>query len=209
MLPHLVRAQPALDTIKLCLREKPYPFFKFDNRNSFIENSRAKILGIKAGICYGHRLQFGIGYNQLYPPTTNFDNQHHFINNYGQKDSVTEKLKLFYVSLDVEYSFFQTKHWQISMPLQIGLGDSYYKYTIGKESTKLGENFNFVYEPAVSVEYKPIKWVGIGADIGYRFMITQEQKLNQKFTSPIYAFNLLIYYSEILKYFFPKSKFLL
>jgi hypothetical protein len=68
------------------------------------------------------------------------------------------------------------------------------------------ENWNFIYEPAVSVEYKFLRWFGVGADIGYRFMITSDRKINQKFNSPIYAFKFLIYYNEIFKSIFPDSK---
>ena len=191
--------------MKYCLTQKPHLFFKFDNRNSFIENSRAKILGVVAGISYGNRLLFGIGYNQLYPPATNFDTRHYYTNKYGMKDSATQKLKLFYVSAAVEYAFYQTEHWQFSMPLQIGAGNTWYTYTIDGENKKEGKTFNFVYEPSVSVEYKPVKWVGVGAGIGYRFMITPSRRLNQKFTSPIYAFKLLIYYTDIFRYFFPNA----
>ncbi len=201
-----LKAQPTLDTIKYCLTQKPHLFLKFDNRNSFIENSRAKIFGVVMGINYGNRLYFGIGYNQLYPPTTNFDEKFYFVNHYGKKDSVIEKLKLFYISVEAEYVFYQTKDWQLSMPLQIGIGDTYYKYTMEGVKTRADEKLSFVYEPAVSIEYKPFKWAGVGADLGYRFMIAQNRKLNQKFTSPIYAFKILIYYSEIYNYFFRKVK---
>ncbi len=201
-----LKSQPTLDTIQYCLTQKPKLFFKFDNRDSFIEHSRARIFGIVAGVNYGKRVMIGLGYNQLYPPTTNFDEKRYYINQYGRKDSVIEHLKLYYISLSAEYIFYQTKHWELSLPLQIGVGDTYFKYSIDGVSRRVGENLNFVYEPAVSIQYKPIKWVGIGADMGYRFMVTSQRKLNQKFTSPIYAFKLLIYYSEIYKYFFPKSK---
>jgi len=46
--------------------------------------------------------------------------------------------------------------------------------------------------------------LGIGADTGFRFMITNYNNVNQKFNSPTYAFKLLIYYNEIYK--LAKSK---
>jgi len=51
-----------------------------------------------------------------------------------------------------------------------------------------------------------VKWVGVGADVGFRFMLTESKALNNKFNSPTYAFKLLIYYSEIFKSLFPNSK---
>jgi hypothetical protein len=200
------KAQPTLDTIRYCLQQKPQPFIKFDGRNSFIENSRAKIFGVKAGVSFGKRLHFGLGYNQLIPPTSSFDKIVYFPDSYGSMFPVIKRLRMYYLSVHAEYVFYQTKHWELSMPLQLGIGKSYYTYSIFGSKQRSDEAFNFIYEPAVSIEYKIVKWFGVGADVGYRFMLTSDKQLNTNFTSPTYAFKLLIYYSEIFKSLFPKSK---
>jgi len=201
-----LKSQPTLDTIKYSLTQAPHLFFKFDSRYSFIDNSSAKMLGVKVGLNYGNRLNLGIGYNQLSPKTTGFDETVYYMNQAGRIESTTKELKLFYISVDVEYIFYTPKHWQLSMPLKIGVGDNYYKYTIQGVDKRVEESLNFVYEPTISIEYKPIRFIGVGADVGYRFMVNEHRKLNQKFTSYIIGFKFLIYYSEIYKYFFPKSK---
>lgn len=202
-----LKAQPTLDTIKWCFQQKPHLFAKLDTRNSFVENSRAKIFGIKTGLNFGKRLHVGVGYNQLYPPAKDFDRQYYFSSTItSEKDSVPARLRMYYFSAHIEYIFYQTKHWELSIPLQIGLGKTYYIYTISNKKGRTQENLNFIYEPAVSVEYKFVKWLGVGADVGFRFMLTSDRKINQKFNSPTYAFKLLIYYNEIFKSIFPKSK---
>ncbi|MFL5764957.1 MAG: hypothetical protein ACJ77K_13520 [Bacteroidia bacterium] len=199
-------AQPAMDTMRMSLQKKPHLFGKFDSRNSFIDGSRAKIFGIKAGLNYGNRLYFGVGYNQLSPPAKDFDKEIDVVNAAGQSEKTTAMLRLFYISLHAEYVFYQTKKWQLSMPLQFGVGQIYYKYNYLGKRKVMEQDLNFVYEPAVSVEYKFVKWAGVGADIGYRFMLTDYERLNRKFNSPTYAFKFLIYYNEIVKSLFPKSK---
>jgi hypothetical protein len=201
-----VRAQPTLDTIKGCLKQKPQLFAKLDGRNSFIENSRAKIFGLKLGISYGKRVHFGLGYNQLYPPASAFDKTTYYADSWGSLYPVISHLHMYYISACAEYAFYQTKHWELSMPLQFGIGKSYYTYLLGGKTNKADENFNFIYEPAVAIEYKFVKWFGIGADVGYRFMITSDKHLNKSFTSPTYSFKFMIYYTEIFKSLFPKSK---
>lgn len=199
-------AQPTLDTIRQCLQKKPHLFGKFDSRNSFIENSRAKIFGLKTGLNFGNRLYFGIGYNQLNPPSKDFDKEIYIVNGNNQLEKVTAMLRLFYISIHAEYVFYESKHWQLSMPLQLGAGQTYYKYNqLGKRKV-IDKDYNFIYEPAVSIEYKFVKWAGVGMDIGYRFMLTDYERLNKKFTSPTYAFKFLLYYNEIVKSVFPKSK---
>ena len=92
------------------------------------------------------------------------------------------------------------------MPLQFGVGQTYYKYNQFGKRKVIDKDLNFIYEPAISVEYKFVKWAGIGVDVGYRFMLTSYKNLNQKFTAPTYAFKFLLYYNEIVKSVFPNSK---
>mgnify|MGYP000092791163 CR=1 FL=1 len=192
--------------MRMCLEKKPHLFGKFDTRNSFIDNSRAKIFGLKTGIIYNKRLAFGIGYNQLNPPSSDFDKIIYIVNSNGELERTAAVLRLAYMSVHAEYVFYQTKHWELSMPLQFGIGQSYYKYNQFGKRKVIEKDYNFIYEPAISVEYKFAKWAGVGVDVGYRFMATSYKKLNRKFTSPTYAFKFLIYYNEIVKSVFPKSK---
>ncbi len=196
-----IKAQPALDTINACLKETPQLFGKLDSHNSFISNSRAKILGVKIGINYGNRLHFGIGYNELYPSAKDFDKLVYFLNSNNLPDSAIAILKLFYFSSHVEYVYYQNQRWQLSIPIQMGIGKTFYQYKLSGEKKEMESTTVFIYEPAISVEYKLAKWFGIGADVGFRFIVTDYRRLNQKFNSPTYAFKLLIYYNEIYKSF--------
>ena len=200
------RAQPTLDTIKFCLQQKPHPFVSLDSRNSFIDNSLVNIFGIKGGLRYNKRLSFGLGYYQLYNPPGNLHEDLYYINSLGKPYIIQKGLKMFYFAANVDYAFYRTKHWELSMPLQIGIGKTFYQYTENGIKHKTNQSANFVYEPTISVDYKIVRWVGISADFGYRFMVTQNRKLNQQFNSPIVAFGIAIYYSEIVKSLFPKSK---
>lgn len=200
------KAQPALDSIINCLKKKPHLFVSVDSRNSFINNNIVSIFGARAGITYGKRLSFGIGYNQLYNPPTSFKEDIEYINALGKPYFINEGLKFYYISAAIEYTFYETKHWEISMPLQIGVGETYYQYILNGVKNKSNKNASFVYEPTISVDYKIIKWVGLSADYGFRFMLTNSKKLNQQLNSPIVTIGISIYYSEIYKSLFPKSK---
>ena len=201
-----VRAQPTLDTIKSCLKQRPKPFGKLDCRNSFIDNNIVNIFGAIAGINYGKRLSFGIGYNQLYNPPKTFDQDIEYISALGKPYFISSGLRFYYISAAIEYSFFSTKNWEISLPLQLGFGRTYYQYEFNNVQTKVEKRSSFIYEPTISVDYKIVKWVGLGADFGYRFFVTDNTKLNRELNSPIVTLGILIYYSEIYKSLFPKSK---
>ncbi len=200
------RAQPTMDTIKYCLTQKPKPFVKLDSRNSFVDNNIVNIFGIVGGLNYDKRLRFGIGYNQLYNPPKTFTQQVEYLNALGKPYFIATGLRFYYFSIAIEYSFYQTKHWMISMPLQIGLGKTYYQYEFNNIQTKIDDHIGFTYEPAISIDYKIVKWVGVKTDFGYRFFATTSKKLNNKLNSPTITFGLLIYYSEIYKSIFQDNK---
>lgn len=206
LLSLLTKAQPTLDTIKLCLTKKPHPFAKLDSRSSFIDNNLVNVFGAKAGIRFYKKLSFSLGYYQLYNPPKSFNEDVYYINSLGRPYIIQKGLKMFYFSANVEYTFYNSKHWEVSMPLQIGVGKTFYQYTAEGKTYKTNQNANFIYEPTISIDYKIIKWVGVAADFGYRFMIAQNRKLNKQFNSPIVAFGISIYYSEIVKSLFPHSK---
>jgi hypothetical protein len=129
-----------------------------------------------------------------------------YINELGKPYIIEKGLKFYYASAAIEYVFYKSKHWEVGMPLQIGFGESYYQHTKNGEKIITNRNLNFIYEPAISVEYRVFKWVGVGADFGYRFMLANTKILNQQLNSPIITIDLMIYYREIFKSLFPKSK---
>src|ERR1044071_6977417 len=52
-----------LDTLRNDLHGSKWPTASFDSRNSFISDRRAHIWGLKAGVEFNSKLQFGLGYN--------------------------------------------------------------------------------------------------------------------------------------------------
>jgi hypothetical protein len=188
------------------LKHRPTPFISADSRISFVDHNPVYIFGLKAGISYNKKLRFGLGYNQLYNPPKNLDQDIQYINSLGKPYIITKGLKLFYFSAVADYTFYSTKHWELSMPLQIGIGNTYYQSQLNGYKEKTDEHLNFIYEPTISIDYKITKWFGIAVDYGYRFFISNNHKLNQQLNSTIVTGGLSIYYSEIYKSLFPHTK---
>ncbi len=78
------------------------------------------MFGVIAGIKYGNKLRFGIGYNQLYNPPKKLNQNVEYINELGKPYIIEKGLKFYYVSAAIEYTFHRSKHWEVGMPLQIG-----------------------------------------------------------------------------------------
>ena len=54
-----------MDDIRKSVQQSPKFSFRFDNRNSFISNSRAQITGIKLGIEFDDKFRVGGGFHEL------------------------------------------------------------------------------------------------------------------------------------------------
>jgi hypothetical protein len=55
------------------------------------------------------------------------------------------------------------------------------------------------YEPAMAVEYRLFKYLGLGVGVGYRLMIVNNEPTNYQFTSPVYLLKVRILFSKIYK----------
>lgn len=193
-----------VDTLKTALRGRKSFDFRFESRNSFVDNERTEIQSLKFGITFGRKLSAGLGYSWLSTPVI----QKIYVHDPElSKDTLINKsMKLNYVCTYVDFIFYKTKRWQYSVPMQFGIGgiSFYHSYReIGYESQK---RTILLYEPGVNVKYKIFSWLGIGANVGYRIVLKNNKYTGNKLNSPIYSAGVLIYWDKILVKLLPNNK---
>lgn len=184
-----------LDSIKTSFNQKPSVDFKIDARNSFITNSLARIRGVKLGLNYGNRMRIGIGYNWLINSITREEGQKR-IN--GVSIPYYSKLSFQYISPYIEYTFYQSKKWRISIPVLIGAGGARYRLDF-PVTTKSRMQFVTLYEPYMTAEYKLFKYFSIGFGTGYRLILTGTNDIRKDLTSPIYVVNANVLFGDLYK----------
>jgi hypothetical protein len=199
----LLVVQPAkcqfLDSIRVALQTKPKFLFKFDSRNSFVSNQSARIFGWKIGADFNGKFRIGGGLSSLSANHSPLLDRVVFAAN--NKDTIyIAKLSFNYVSYFVDYVFFANKKWEFSIPVQIGIGSSYYSYTadsLGEQQIDRGGII--LYEPAITGQYKLTKWFGLGFGAGFRLMLVNNKAIDNKFNSPIYIFKAKVFLAELLR----------
>jgi hypothetical protein len=182
------------DSIMNALRQKPRAYVALNNRNSFIQNQKAPVNGVKLGLNFKSQFIFGLSYNWM-PKGIAY---------YNEKQSLNE-LKLHYVSAFAEYTFYNTKRWEIAIPLQVGIGNIYTQ----QHGVKTAQSTAFFYEPTMSCTWKPTRYVGLGLDVGYRIVTKNDKQIGQNFTSPTYSFGVAFFFGAMYsdaKEFFIKNK---
>jgi hypothetical protein len=198
----LAASAQVMDTLRAAIHKKARFTFKLDTRNSFMADRRAEVTGVKLGVEFGNKLKVGGGYHWL--TSAVYRNQFE-TNPSGLTDTIRSTLQLRYFAYYVEYVFHKTKRWEFSIPFQLGVGDSRYLYNYAGVQRTANRSTAFIYEPAVSMNYKIFKWLGAGTDIGVRVMMVDRKAIGHNFNSPTYAFKLLIWYGELYKAVFPNT----
>jgi hypothetical protein len=201
----LAQTSSTRDSLHASLRGRVSIGGGFDSRNSFISNRRAHIWGIKAAAELGDLVQLGVGYNRH---DNNLNRTVYFSTPSGSIDSANGELHMDYVSWYARYVFFRKGRWKFAIiPFQLGVGRSRYMYMRGEEKVFTAKKSIVVYETGFNISFKIFKWLGVGGDIGVRWMLKDNPAIPEKFNSPQYSFYTIIYWTEIVRAIAPENKF--
>ncbi|MDF1674222.1 MAG: hypothetical protein P1U44_00790 [Vicingaceae bacterium] len=191
---NLLIAQPEKveNEFKESFSSKPKFEFKFDSRFSFLRNTEVKTTGIKIGLSFKRKFNVGLGINQLL-----IHSESEIIE---QNDTIPVNLNYGYFSPYFEYVYFSSKKWEFNLSTQIGIGEASFEYTNaeGKKS-KTDKTTLISYEPAMLIDYKIIKWFGIGTGVGYRLILFKNGNIKENFSSPVYVVKLKVYLGAIVR----------
>ena len=192
--PALVRAQ-LVDSIGLFLQEKPRFTVMLDTRGSFISNENVRLLGVKVGLEHAGRVKYGLGYSIL---ATRIEGQA-AVNEDGTTRTVGTRVRFGYITPFFSYAFFQRGPWEVSIPVQLGFGSGSLVYDDLEGTTRtLDRTFVFLYEPAMTVQYRFLKYLAIGGGLGFRLVVTSSS-LNERLNAPIYLFGLKVYFGDLYR----------
>lgn len=181
-------------------RKNLQPFLVFDSYYSFIGKKSADVWGFKAGIEWNEEWRFGIGYNKLSADIIEYKALPEEEWPHAKNDTVKAQLYLRYFPMMAEYIAYRKDPWQITIPLQLGYGTSYFQYfDKDNNNRRIFEHGVLVFQPGVNVQYKVLKWVGVGAGLGYRFLLVNNPEIETKMNSPVFSIGLKIFIGEIVK----------
>ncbi len=192
-----------LDSLKQDLKMKPVFHYKLDSRSAFIGNKSANVWGIKLGIGFNKNLRFGLGYNYLksrLPSTETLRSPNNLF-------PVKARLRIRYLSIYAEYVYYRKNKWELSVPVQFGLGNTLYVPYFSSDVAIIKEpTFLLLYEPCLSVNYRIVKFIGIGTEMGLRLALHKDRQIKEQITAPIYVFKAMIYWGDMINYFWPNHK---
>lgn len=185
------------------IRGKANIDLRYESRWSFVENQVYTIKGVRIGAAFEKKLRLGIGYNWN---KTQFESSTTTIDEFGNIEKNQRYFQLGYLLAYADVVFYRTKRWQLSVPIQIGAGATWFqeeaKYSIKNRQSK---HFLFLYEPGITIQFKLTRWAGIGGDIAYRFTPRNNQ-INEQLNSPTFAFKWLLWIDQLYYMLVPNSE---
>jgi hypothetical protein len=179
------QAQPVnlRDSFKGVFEGKPSVTAKWDTWGTFVGGRTFNTQALKVGAEFNETLVLGIGYNWLSNGV--FKNVN--VNGISQRS----EFELRYFGPYAEFDFFKKGHWKGTLPVQLGFGKSFLKYSDAEGNRiKLNEGRVVLYEPAMSFSYDIANLIEVGAGFGYRIMLKNNNSIDQPLTSPNFVVRL-------------------
>ncbi len=174
------------------------PSIIIDNRNSFVQASAVRIIGLNIGLTpRGKHYRLGLAgytlrrsYAQLYTYSGKGKKQ-------KLKDTLTPELSLTYFTPNFAYTFYHNRWLELSIPVDVGIGRSH--YTVTDQHDKVTTDNKGLFFPAeigVGVLLKPTRWVGISGAVGYRASL-KEIDYQEDFNGWYYSYRLNLFVGAI------------
>lgn len=192
-----------LDTFKVFLKSRPSIDARLETRYSVMNNSLTKVSGVRLGLSFRRKLRVGLGYSWL---DTDVTESKLITDAYGNIRFADDYFKFGYVCGYADFVFHKTKRWQISVPIQVGIGSYWTQYHDGLKTIKSEKRLLLIYEPGISTQYKITRWLGLGFDVCFRLALRNTNYVGNRLNSIILAPKLLIWFDQIFFMALPKSK---
>jgi hypothetical protein len=193
-----------LDSLNIVFKSKSIIDARLESRYSFIRNTLISVTGVRLGVAYKRKLRIGGGISWL---KTNRDYSFYSKNSNGELIETKKYLKFAYLCYYIDFVYYRTKRWQLSVPIQAGTGLAWFQkekaYSLNNGDRK---NFILLYEPGITVQFKAFRYLGVGGDAAFRFLLNRSKKIGEQLNSPTLSIKVLFWPDQLFYVVAPKSK---
>jgi len=202
-------SQEITDTTNVATKKKEKNvklLFVLDARRSFVLDRKTKFNGLKFGVTIKkrHRLGMGIYWMQepIRLPGLKIDKLEY------PDASDTLKFNFSYTSIFYQPVLFANKRWDISIPLQLGVGkiQLFYRDTTDTKDVLFLEGGVPIFTLSSVVQFKIVRWFGLGAGLGYRMALSSDKEVKNAVNAPFYNVQLKIFLGEIYRMTFKRKE---
>ncbi|TGE06597.1 hypothetical protein [Hymenobacter fodinae] len=169
--------------------------FQFDQRFSILNGKVVGINGLKGGIEWRGRWRAGLGVYRLSGgvPTR-------IAQPVGTPPGTRDEVRFRYLAAYGEYVFIGNQRWELSTPLQLGVGSYYTKYYFPDGGVRrTNREVLFMLEPSVAAHYRVFRWIGLGAGAGYRQALAAGKQPEDEMSGVIFFGRVKLFLGDFIK----------
>ena len=168
---------------------------QYDSRYSIINHHFTTVNGLKLGIEFKNRfrtgaavylLSTGVPTRQAAPP-----------------DAVPDydaQIRFRYLAAYAGYALLETRRWELSANLQLGLGYAYVYYQNQAGALlKTPREFMGVAEPTLAAQLRVFRWAGAGTGLGWRQPFFVPVTIQRELNGPVFYLRANLFLGEFLK----------
>lgn len=169
--------------------------FQFDQRFSLLQGELVGINGLKLGVEWRGRLRTGLGLYFLGSAIDTRAEAPAFV-----PAGSLNQVRFRYAALYGEYVLLGTPRWEVSTPVQAGLGRYHvrYQYPDGTVYRTPRQNI-WLIEPTIGGHMRVFRWIGLGAGVGYRQALLTEDKLEDDISGVIFYGRVKLFLGDLYK----------
>ena len=167
----------------------------YDSRYSILNYHFTTINGLKPGVEFKNRFRMGAA---IYFLSTGVPTRR-ARPDFASPDADAE-LRFRYLAAYGKYVVLETRRWELSGNLQLGLGSAHVLYrSLDGSSGKTPREFMGVAEPSVSAHLRVFRWAGIGTGAGWRQLLFVPVTIQKELNGPVFYLRAKFFLGDLLQ----------
>ncbi|MET4076307.1 hypothetical protein [Hymenobacter sp. UYCo722] len=168
---------------------------QYDSRYSILNHHFTTINGLKLGVEFKNRfrigaavyfLSTGVPTRQASPPDAS--------------SAFEAQIRFRYLAAYAGYALLETRRWEISGNLQMGLGSAYVLYqNQAGDQAKTPRDFMGVVEPTLAAQLRVFRWAGVGTGLGWRQPVFVPGPIQRELNGPVFYLRANLFLGEFVK----------
>ncbi|MDQ2773059.1 MAG: hypothetical protein M3Y54_21455 [Bacteroidota bacterium] len=168
---------------------------QYDSRYSILNHHFTTINGLKLGIEFKNRFRLGAA---IYFLSTGVPSRQPAPGNAAE--DADAQIRFRYLAAYAGYALLETRRWEISGNLQLGLGSAYVVYeNMAGGLDKTPRDFMGVVEPTLAAQLRVFRWAGAGTGLGWRQPFFVPGNIQRELNGPVFYLRANLFLGELFK----------
>lgn len=168
---------------------------QYDSRYSVLNHHLTTINGLKLGLEFKSRFRTGAA---IYFLSTGVPSRQAKPDN-AAEDADAE-IRFRYLAVYAGYVLLETRRWELSANMQLGLGSAYVLYEADDgDLDKTPRDFMGIVEPTLAAQYRVFRWGGFGTGLGWRQPVFVPLAIQKELNGPVFYLRANLFLGELFK----------